>query len=126
MRDEVQAIIATRTRDEWDQVFAAHDCCVEPVLELDELVRHPLHEARGVFSRAPGPGGAPVLQVRTPVAPARADRAAPRLGEQSAAVLADYGFSPDENPLSRRRMRSAAPSSWSCSPPAAWTRRPRR
>jgi crotonobetainyl-CoA:carnitine CoA-transferase CaiB-like acyl-CoA transferase len=36
------------------------------------------------------------MQVRTPVAPARSDRSAPRLGEHSAAVLGDYGFSSDE------------------------------
>jgi alpha-methylacyl-CoA racemase len=96
VREEVQAVIATRTRDEWAAVFAAHDCCAEPVLEVDEIVRHPLHQARGVFSRAPGPDGGEVMQVRSPLAAARADRAAPRLGEHSAAVLADYGFSPDE------------------------------
>ena len=102
VREEVQAVIATRTRDEWAAVFAAHDCCAEPVLEVDEVIRHPLHEARGVFSRAPGPGKGEVMQVRTPVAPARTDRVAPRLGQQSAAVLADYGFSADE-------IRSLAP-----------------
>ncbi|HEU5059635.1 MAG TPA: CaiB/BaiF CoA-transferase family protein [Kofleriaceae bacterium] len=96
VRAEVQAVIATRTRDEWAAVFAAHDCCAEPVLEVEEVVGHPLHQARGVFSRAPGPGGGEVMQVRTPLAPARADRAAPRLGEHSAAVLGDYGFSRDE------------------------------
>ena len=96
VREEVQAVIATRTRDEWAAVFAAHDCCAEPVLEVDEIVRHPLHQARGVFSRAPGPDGGEVMQVRSPLAAARADRAAPRLGEHSAAVLADYGFSPEE------------------------------
>jgi crotonobetainyl-CoA:carnitine CoA-transferase CaiB-like acyl-CoA transferase len=96
VRDEVQAVIATKTRDEWAAIFAAHDCCAEPVLEVDEVVRHPLHAARGVFSHAPGPGGTEVMQVRTPVAPARSDRSAPRLGEHSAAVLGDYGFSSDE------------------------------
>jgi alpha-methylacyl-CoA racemase len=96
VREEVQAVIATRTRDEWVAVFAGADCCAEPVLEVDEVVRHPLHEARGVFSRAPGPGASEVLQIRTPVAAARADRTAPRLGEHSAQVLAEYGFAADE------------------------------
>jgi crotonobetainyl-CoA:carnitine CoA-transferase CaiB-like acyl-CoA transferase len=95
VRSEVQAVIATRTRDEWARIFAEADCCAEPVLEVEEVVRHPLHEARGMFSRGPGPGDAEVLQMRTPVA-ARADRSAPRLGEHSAEVLGEYGFSPDE------------------------------
>jgi alpha-methylacyl-CoA racemase len=96
VRSEVQAVIATRTRDEWARIFAEADCCAEPVLEVEEVVRHPLHEARGMFSRGPGPGAAEVLQMRTPVAPARADRTAPRLGQDSAEVLGEYGFSPDE------------------------------
>jgi len=96
VRAEVQAVIETKTRDEWAAVFARADCCAEPVLEVDEVVRHPLHEARGVFSRAPGPGASEVMQVRTPVAPARSDRVAPRLGEHSAEVLGEYGFSAEE------------------------------
>ena len=91
VRAEVQAILATRTRDEWVQILAAHDCCCEPVLEMDELEAHPLHRARGVFERVPI-GEESVLQVRTPAAPARTDRLAPRLGEHSREVLAEYGF----------------------------------
>jgi crotonobetainyl-CoA:carnitine CoA-transferase CaiB-like acyl-CoA transferase len=37
-----------------------------------------------------------VLQVRTPVGPARTDRLAPRLGEHSREVLAEYGFDESE------------------------------
>ena len=53
VRGEVQAILATRTRDEWAELLAAHDCCCEPVLEIDELRGHPLHAARGVFTDVP-------------------------------------------------------------------------
>jgi alpha-methylacyl-CoA racemase len=93
VRAEVQAILATRTRDEWVAILAAHDCCCEPVLEMDELEAHPLHQARQLFARVPvGGSDETVLQVRTPVAPARTDRLAPRLGEHSREVLAEYGF----------------------------------
>src|SRR5690349_11356469 len=34
IRAEIQAILVTRTRDEWAAIFAAHDCCCEPVLEV--------------------------------------------------------------------------------------------
>ncbi|HLU65117.1 MAG TPA: CaiB/BaiF CoA-transferase family protein [Kofleriaceae bacterium] len=96
VRAEVQAILATRTRDEWAEILAAHDCCVEPILEMDELAAHPLHRARGVFTRAALPAGGDVLQVRTPLAPARTERMPPRLGEHSREVLAEYGLADDE------------------------------
>lgn len=100
VRGEVQAILATRTRDEWAELLAAHDCCCEPILEMDELRGHPLHAARGVFTEVPvgdaGKPGETVLQVRTPAGPARTDRLAPRLGEHSREVLAEYGFSEAE------------------------------
>jgi alpha-methylacyl-CoA racemase len=91
IRAEVQAILRTRSRDEWVDHLAAHDCCCEPVLEVDEVLEHPLHKARQVFTRVEV-GGASVVQVRTPVGPARTDRIAPRLGEHSREVLAEYGF----------------------------------
>ena len=96
IRAEVQAILKTRTRDEWVEILARHDCCGEAVLEMDELVEHPLHRARRVFTRMPIAGGEEMLQVRTPVGPARTDRAAPRLGQHSREVLSEYGFDEGE------------------------------
>ncbi len=95
VRAEVQAILRTRTRDQWVEILAAHDCCCEPVLEIDEVLAHPLHRARQVFTQTTA-GGEQVLQVRTPVGPARTDRLAPRLGEHSREVLAEYGFDETE------------------------------
>src|SRR3954449_6890145 len=34
----VEAAVAERTRDEWTAFAAAHDCCLEPVLDLDEAL----------------------------------------------------------------------------------------
>ena len=88
---EIAAIFRTRTRDAWLAVLAAHDCCCEPVLELDEVAAHPLHQARGVFFSLPGDTG-PVQQVRTPLGAPAERRLAPRLGQHSREVLAEYGF----------------------------------
>jgi len=93
---EVQAILDTRVRDEWVRHLAAHDCCCEPVLELDELAEHPLHAERNMFFSIDGGALGPVAQVRTPVGEPRADRIAPRHGEHSEEVLREYGFSDDE------------------------------
>jgi alpha-methylacyl-CoA racemase len=96
VRAEVQAILLQRGRDAWMEIFAAHDCCCEPVLELDELADHPLHRARGVFFEIDGGALGPVRQLRTPVGMPANPTMPPQLGEQSRAVLASYGFSDGE------------------------------
>ena len=86
-------IFATKTLEEWTGILAAHDCCVEPVLEPDELATHPLHQARDVFFTIDGGEGVgPISQVRTPLGVPRHASAPPRLGEHSADVLRDYGI----------------------------------
>lgn len=96
IRAEIAAILATRTRAEWETIFAAHDCCAEPVLELDELATHPLHTARGVFFTIDGGAAGPIAQVRTPLGAPDAPTPPPTLGQHSRAVLAEYGLSDDE------------------------------
>lgn len=96
-RSEVQAIFETRTAAEWAAHLAAHDCCVEIVLELDELVDHPLHRAREVFFQIDGGEGVgSVLQVRTPVGKPANPLPPPRLGQHTREVLGEYGFAPTE------------------------------
>lgn len=96
-RSEVQAIFETRTAAEWAAHLAAHDCCVEIVLELDELVDHPLHRAREVFFQIDGGEGVgSVLQVRTPVGKPANPLPPPRLGQHTRDVLREYGFAPTE------------------------------
>ena len=97
LRAELAAIFVTKRAAEWIALLSQHDCCVEVVLELDELADHPLHQARSVFfSMDGGAGVGPIAQVRTPLGPPEAPLPPPRLGEHSAAVLAEYGFSPDD------------------------------
>ena len=94
VRDQVQAILATRTRDEWVEHFADKDCLCEPVLDLDEVVDHPLHRGRRMFFDVPSEDG-PVKQVRTPLGEPARKQLAPRLGEHSREVLEEYGLSAD-------------------------------
>jgi crotonobetainyl-CoA:carnitine CoA-transferase CaiB-like acyl-CoA transferase len=96
IRGEIQAVIGSKPLAEWLVVLAVHDCCCEPVLEMDELASHPLHREREVFFTIDGGPAGPIMQVRTPVGAPAKPTPPPRLGEHSRTVLADYGFSPDE------------------------------
>jgi alpha-methylacyl-CoA racemase len=61
-REDIAAVIKSRTRDEWAAHFAGTDACVAPVLDLEEAPVHPHNIARrtfldldGVFQPAPAP-----------------------------------------------------------------------
>lgn len=54
MRAAFVDVFATRTRDEWAELFVDTDACVAPVLTLQESTRHPHLQARGVFTEQGG------------------------------------------------------------------------
>ena len=91
LRRRLTRVIATRTRDEWERIFAAHDCCCEPVLELAEVPEHPLHRERGLFFEIPAGDSTGTLQVRTPLGLPEGRRPAPALGEHNDEVFEEYG-----------------------------------
>ena len=91
-RHALEEIFAGKTRDEWVAVFDQHDLCVEPVLEGDEVLSDRQLTARGMFVQAEG-----FTQIRTPVHLGQMPtRAAPSLGEHTATVLSEAGFTPAE------------------------------
>ena len=53
-RRELDAIFATRTQAEWVAVFDPVDCCVTPVLRLDESLQNPQLRARGMVVEVGG------------------------------------------------------------------------
>ena len=95
---EVEAIFAARTRVEWEAFAAEHECCLEPVLELDEALGSEHVRARGMVVELDQPGagepvrllGAPVRLSRTPADPNRLP--GPELGEHTEAVLRAAGY----------------------------------
>jgi crotonobetainyl-CoA:carnitine CoA-transferase CaiB-like acyl-CoA transferase len=99
---EVEQIFATRTRAEWAAFNDEHDCCLEPVLGLDEALDSELVRAREMVVGLAQPGvaepvrllGVPVKLSRTPGDAARAP--GPALGEHTTAVLAEAGYAPQE------------------------------
>ncbi len=99
---ELEAIFAARTRDEWTAFAGAHDCCLEPVLDLDEVLDSELVRAREMVVEIEQPGadrpvrqlGVPVKLSRTPGDPHR--RPAPALGGDTDAVLREAGYGDEE------------------------------
>lgn len=93
--ERIAAVIASRSREEWEQAFAGVDACVQAVLELDEAVRHPHSTSRGAFVESDGipyPAPAPRLS-RTP---AEMPGPVEPLGTSTAAVLTDLGRTPEQ------------------------------
>lgn len=93
-RAELQAIFRGRSRAEWARLFETVDCCVTPVLRLEESLDDPQVRARGMVVEVGG-----VRQFAPPLRMsgfAFAATAAPAAGADSETILAGLGVSPDE------------------------------
>ena len=96
---QVQEIFRGRTRAEWEAFASEHDCCLEPVLELDEALGSELVRSREMVVEIDQPGtekpvrqlGIPVKLTRTPGEHGRLP--GPALGEHTEAVLLAAGYS---------------------------------
>ena len=85
---DVSALFRSQPRCYWMDLMAARDCCCEPVLSLEEAVSFPQIKARGLWQDG---------ILRTPVgSPEQAEEAAPSLGEYTAQVLAELGYTLDD------------------------------
>ncbi len=91
MKERFARVFATRTRDEWEKVFAGTDACVAPVLGLSEAPEHPHNVHRGTFTEIAGvvqPAPAPRFS-RTPSA---VRRPPPHPGQWADEVLEAWGI----------------------------------
>ena len=97
------AAFRTRTRAEWEDVFATRDACVTPVLSMEEAPQYPHNAERDCFVDANGH-----LQVAPPVrfgrTPASVGSPAPQPGADNDRILAELGFDPAEV----EKLRAAA------------------
>ena len=95
MKERFAAIFATRTRAEWEEVFAGSDACVAPVLSATEAPDHPHNRARGTFTEVAGvvqPAPAP----RFLSTPGEIRRPPPNPGQYGDEALTDWGLSADD------------------------------
>jgi alpha-methylacyl-CoA racemase len=98
IHSEVQGIFMERSREQWSAFAAEHDCCLEPVLDLDEALASDLVRERVMVTELDQPGarrpvrllGAPIKLSRTPADTNR--KPGPTLGGQTDAVLRGLGY----------------------------------
>ena len=102
---QVREIFKTRTRAEWEAFAREHDCCLEPVLDLDEALDSELVHAREMVVEIDQPGVAggarPVRQLGIPVKLARTPGShtrlpGPALGEHTEEALREAGYSAEQ------------------------------
>ncbi|HEX3919384.1 MAG TPA: CaiB/BaiF CoA-transferase family protein [Caulobacteraceae bacterium] len=90
LKAKLQALIKTKTRDEWCEIMDATDVCFAPVLGLVEAPKHRHNVARQTFVEVAGvtqPAPAP----RFSATPGAVQRPPPSVGAHNAEVLAEWG-----------------------------------
>ncbi len=96
----IRAAIEKQDFAEWRALFAKADCCVEPVLNIDEAVAHPQTAARSMVVDVPKPDGTMQKQIGSPFkfskAQPRFKHIGAKLGEHTAQVLKEAGFAESE------------------------------
>ena len=88
LRERLQEVFRTRTRDEWCALLEGTDACFAGILDMDECVEHPHNRARrthvdfdGVLNPAPAP--------RFSVTPSELRKAPSAPGEDTESVLGE-------------------------------------
>jgi len=95
LKAELSEVFKSKTRDEWCAIMEGTDVCFAPVLSLSEAPNHPHMKARKTFVELDG--------ITQPAPAPRFSRTAPQLtvnarkvGQDTAAVLKDFGFNAAE------------------------------
>ena len=95
MKEKIEAVFKTRTRDEWCALMEGTDICFAPVLDLDEAIDHPHNKERRTIIEIDGvkqPNVAP----RFSGTPSEIQGPPPSVGAHNEEALSDWGFSSDE------------------------------
>ncbi|VFR19452.1 CAIB/BAIF family protein [plant metagenome] len=96
LTEAMTAILKTRPAQDWLDAFDEAGVPAGPVHSVGEALSHPQTLARGMVVEQEHPVAGPVRTVGMPVkfsaTPARYHRAAPRLGEDTTAILGEFGY----------------------------------
>jgi alpha-methylacyl-CoA racemase len=95
-RQAIEAIIKTRDRDDWYEFLVKHDVCVGKVYDVEEMVRDPQINHRGMIVDVEHPTHGRVRQfgiaIKLSDTPGTIRTAAPLSGEHTEAILKDLGL----------------------------------
>lgn len=93
--EQMRAIFGAKPLAHWVELFSGEDCCVTPVLRLEESLEDPQLQARGMVVRHEG-----ALQFAPPLRMSeyefKVERPAPAAGEHTDEILREAGFSTEE------------------------------
>jgi len=96
-RLQLEALFATRSRDEWTEALAPADIPFTPVLSMQEAFEQPHFRHRQLLQSVQHPVEGEVPQLGFPIklseTPAEIRSPAPLLGEHTAAILEELGYS---------------------------------
>jgi alpha-methylacyl-CoA racemase len=99
-RRDIEAIIRTRTRDEWYDLLVKADVCVGKVYDIEEMVRDPQINHRGMIVEVEHPTHGKIKQfgiaLKMSETPGAIRHAAPYTGEHTDQVLKDLGLGSGE------------------------------
>lgn len=100
--DDIQEVISTRTRDEWVDYFNGHDVQFTPVLEVDEIAKHPQMQERKMVHWVKDFKGSgkdfPLIGVPIKLShgPEDIHTSFPKLGENNDEILSLLGYSSED------------------------------
>jgi len=104
LKQKIEAVFKTKTRDEWCALMEHTDVCFAPVLSLEEAPKHPHNVARQTFVERDGivqPAPAPRFSRTAP----EIQRSPSHPGQQTDEILAEVGL--DESAIASLRDAGA-------------------
>jgi crotonobetainyl-CoA:carnitine CoA-transferase CaiB-like acyl-CoA transferase len=96
LKAEISKILAQKTQAEWIAIFSEVDVCVEPVLNIAEVVNHPQTIARNLNIEVPEADGSSQKQVASPFKFSGSEAVYRRIGvepgKDNAEILIEMGY----------------------------------
>lgn len=100
LRGAIGALFKTRTRDEWIAAAKEYDTCLTPVLEIGEIETDPQVQARNMIIEQTHPVCGKIKGIGVPLkfsqTPAKPSLPPPVLGKDTAAIMEEIGYKPEE------------------------------